>query len=632
MKRYYRLIGRLYDKKVDASGLAIFRIAYSFVLLCEVCQLYYFRHLVFDRVPFLQPSEIDFSPALTVWMVTIISVMLGFYTRQAAVINYMFSLVFFAAITTYEYHMFYVYMGVNFLLMFLPVSTVNSIDKLRLKLKNLEFHPEIAAVRKVSVLNYYVPLLIGVAFVYFDSVFYKLASHNWMAGIGMWLPSSLPQITHIDASWFLNIQWLAIGLGYITFVFEAIFIFTFFRKKWRVPLLIVGVCLHIGIVLQFPIPWFGLGVIAIYLLLVPVHFWSLIVARMRLRRYSASFYYDEECPVCVRVKTILKHFDVLTAIEYKGVQTYASQDPRLNKLPQQQLLDNIHVILPGGKLYVGADAYKYVFLRIPAFFLLSLLMRIPGVMLISKWIYALIAKSRNVKRCTPENCGYSPFIQPAPRNEMNLFFNFGRRDLKLLLISGFLLVLLLFQFNVTYNSKLFKDARRFLGIENSFINRSLQVVSIPVSTFSKTYFGITTHAVFMDTHFEGYNHIIGIEAEMPSGDRIWLPIVDKDGHPDWYNYSFIWVKWTFRVDGPNVDQKRLVNGIRDFATFWAIKNGLQIDTIKFGIYVKRLEVPRTWSYDFLAKQKEKKWSRIGEAGWAGGEFNISIPEIEAIPL
>ena len=116
MKYLYSKIENLYNKKVSASGLALFRIFYGFVLLFEVMQLFYFRHLIFDKIPYFEPSEIDFTIPLVLWMVSISCIILGFFTRFSSVINYLFSIVFLSTISSYEYHMFYAYMGVNFLL------------------------------------------------------------------------------------------------------------------------------------------------------------------------------------------------------------------------------------------------------------------------------------------------------------------------------------------------------------------------------------------------------------------------------------------------------------------------------------------------------------------------------------
>ena len=68
MKYLYSKIENLYNKMVSASGLALFRVFYGFVLLFEVMQLFYFRHLIFDKIPYFEPSEIDFTIPLVLRM------------------------------------------------------------------------------------------------------------------------------------------------------------------------------------------------------------------------------------------------------------------------------------------------------------------------------------------------------------------------------------------------------------------------------------------------------------------------------------------------------------------------------------------------------------------------------------
>src|SRR6478736_7745025 len=97
-----------------------------------------------------------------------------------------------------------------------------------------------------------------------------------MTGIGMWLPASMAFMTYSSWPVLLNAKWLMLSLGYLTFAFEAFFAFLFFRKSWRIPLVLIGIGLHLGIAIIFPIPWFGLGVVAIYLLLVPLFLWRTI--------------------------------------------------------------------------------------------------------------------------------------------------------------------------------------------------------------------------------------------------------------------------------------------------------------------------------------------------------------------
>lgn len=618
----------LYDKKIDASGLALFRVLYSLVLLGEVIQIFYFRHLVFDYIPYLQPYEIDFTFPLIAWMVVIVFLMLGLFTRTAALCNYLFSLVFLATISTYEYHMFYVYMGVNFLMLFLSISQVNSLDRLLLKFRysntRFTFNPP----RSVSVLNYYVLILVAVGFVYFDSVFFKLSSYNWLNGLGMWLPASLPQITHNDTSLILNNKWLSLGLGYLTLLFEAVFIFTFFRRRWRVSLMLIGLGLHVGIVIQFAIPWFGLGVAALYLLLVPVNWWKKIRNFLRLKKPVLTIYYDEECPLCNRTKIFLTHFDTFKALEFKGVQTYGFNDQRLSGIERDELLDNIYSISAGGKILKGVDTYSFALKRVPAFVLPGVLISLPGVNHLTRYIYGVVAKNRHVERCTEDNCGYSPPSLPADIDQIKLTHHHTVKDLRVLMIVAGLFILFLLQVNVTYNAKLIREIKDEVGISSLRAERSFLKVSASITKLTKALLGITGHAVFMDSHFERYNHIIGVEAEFPEGERKWLPIIDKQGHPDYYAYSFAFVKWTFRVNAPDINHDDLVKGLRDFTTFWSIKNDIPLEAVKYNVYVKDVEIPRQWEYDFLTKQMSKPWKKVGQVYWNNGMYMSELPLIE----
>lgn len=145
---------------------------------------------------------------------------------------------------------------------------------------------------------------------------------------------------------------------------------------------------------------------------------------------------------------------------------------------------------------------------------------------------------------------------------------------------------------------------------------------------SKSFFGIANHPVFMDGHFRGYNHLFTLEAELSDGTRRRLPILDYEGHVDNYLYSFAFVKWTFRVDGPKVNLDNLQNGIRDFSTFWAVKNNVPLGDVKFHVLVKEIDIPLKWEKDFLKKQEVKPWRNIGFGFWEDGIFKIELPEIE----
>lgn len=275
-----RFIERRLEKQVSALGLGVFRIAYGCVLFLEVAQLHYFRHFFFDPIPYVSPRATDLSLGFSLWLAVIACLIVGFLTRPAAIANYAFTLVSLSRFSTYEYHHDYILIGVNFLLMFLPVGRRLSLDRLIEKRLSVVRSSPSRSSSKVSVLAYEVPVFMGIALVYFDSAVYKLFSPMWMAGLGLWQPASAPYATFFDWSWLLDQRVLMQALGFLVIPFEAAFIFLMWSRRARVPLLIFGIVFHLGILLIFALPLFAVGVVSLFLLMVPARWWEDVAARV----------------------------------------------------------------------------------------------------------------------------------------------------------------------------------------------------------------------------------------------------------------------------------------------------------------------------------------------------------------
>lgn len=278
----WRFVAHYAPRETSALPLAVFRIAYGLVLFAEVAQLYVSRRLLTDPVPYVLDGELALGPALVAWMVAIVLLVVGFQTRAAALASYAFTLATLSGFERFEYHVDYVMTGVNLLLVIAPVSERLSVDRwLAARARRQQGLAE-EGPRSVSRLYSELFILLGIALVYFDSVFYKLASPMWTAGLGVWLPASLPQVTWVDLTPLLDQRALMLGLGYLTLVFESVFLALMFFDRLRPALFAVGLGLHLGITMAFPIPWFGLAMMALYALLVPGE-WMEAAAR-RLRR------------------------------------------------------------------------------------------------------------------------------------------------------------------------------------------------------------------------------------------------------------------------------------------------------------------------------------------------------------
>lgn len=627
MKKITNFLKQSYDKKIDGTGLAVFRIAYSIVLLCEITQMFYFKELIFDKVPFIDKAEINFGIPIAIWFISVIMILFGFFTRFAAAVNYLVSLILIGSISNFEYHVFYAYMGINFLLIFMPVSQCLSLDRLMLKLKysntTFQYNPP----KKVSQIFYYILPFLGLGLVYFDSVFYKMASDMWVNGLGSWLPSSLPMITHVNTSFFLNQEYLVKFVGWFTILFEFIFIFIFYKKKWRVILTILGLILHFGILIQFPIPWFALTAIVIYILMVPVSLWQKIFVSKNTKQ-DFFFYYDSECPLCIRTKITISHLDWFNKIGFKTVQFDAQDNEKLALIEQNILLDDIHSTDKNNNIYSGVDTYIQVFKRIFYLYPLYLILNIPGIYHIAKRIYNYVALNRDTERCTEENCGYNPPTIPND-NQIKILHNLTVHDLKGKLIIYFIMVSTLLQVGLLYQSWSLDYLKVLTNFKNSKIDKIISKTISGYSLISKVGFGITEHAVFSDKiHFTNYNHIVAISYKSKDGKEIWLPIIDKNGQPDFYIYGSNWVNWTFRVDQINVDMNQLERGVERYSAFWAHKNNVDLHHAIFQIKVKKIDTTDKWQENFLNKQIAKPWINGGYVEWKDNKFQPHIKDIE----
>ena len=629
MKKLNLFLRKSFDKQIDGTGLAVFRIAYCLVLLCEIAQMFYFRYLIFDKIPYVEPSEINFGIPISIWFIAVVFVLFGAFTRFFTILNYIMGLILIGSIHSFEYHVFYAYMGINFLMIFFPVSQCLSVDRLFKKLKYSNTNFTHIPPKTVSQMYYFIPPFVGIGIVYIDSIFFKLGSNLWLNGLGSWLPSSLPMITHFNNSSFLNQEWLVKSFGWGTIVFETIFLVIFFRKNSRVWVFVSGLILHLGILIEFPIPWFALTACTIYLLIAPVSWWKKLFSSNK-DLSTLTFYYDSECPLCIRIKIVITHLDWFNKIGFKTIQFDAAENQYLKNIEQTVLLDDIYSVDTKGKIYSGVNTYIQVLKRIFYLFPLAILLQLPGIYQIAKKIYAYVAKNRTTERCTEENCGYNPPMVPND-NDIKLLNNFTFLDLKFNTLTFILRFIVIIQLIIIFRSLVITEIKDSIGFKGTKTDKYISQLSYNIDSVTKKFLGSTAHPVFMDFHFNKYNHIIALVYIDKNNKEHWLPIIDKNGQPDYYIYGSNWVNWTFRVNSPNINQSKLNSGIERYTAFWAKKNRItDLSEARFEVRVKKIDIPKGWEKDFLNKQIAKTWIYGGYVEWKDKKFISHIKDIESL--
>lgn len=264
----------LFSKQLSGVGFGLFRISFFSILLLEVIQIFEFNDVIFPQDNYM------YSSIMCAWMASIAFLIVGYQTKIASFLNFVISIGVLSRFLDYEYHIDYVYLAVSFLCLWAPLEN-------RLSLSNFLKKKE---PRGVPVAYYYLFVAIGLGSIYAESCFHKIDSKAWLEGLGVWLPASLPQFAAQDWSVVLNNKLLVQILGYFTLIFETMFIFLMWFRSGRLLLIFSGIGLHLGILLVFPIPFFGLAMIVQYLLLVPDRWF----AHFRWFGSAAKYYFGKK--------------------------------------------------------------------------------------------------------------------------------------------------------------------------------------------------------------------------------------------------------------------------------------------------------------------------------------------------
>ncbi|QKF76870.1 DCC1-like thiol-disulfide oxidoreductase family protein [Arcobacter defluvii] len=637
MTSYYNFIKKLYEKEESGLALALFRIVYGLVVLAEVWQIFYFRHLIFDPIPYVQTASFMIHPMLIIWIISIVFITVGLFTRKATIVNYLFTVLFmgftfqFTGLgNEFDYHIDKEFIPVAFLLMFMPISRRLSFDRLIEKIKYSNTKQEYNPKTTVSSLNYII-LIIAAGLIYFDSIFYKLYSPMWLGGLGVWLPASLPWATWLDLSFILNQEHLIKFLGYLTLFFQITYIFFVWFKKFKVFYLLVGIGLHIGIALAFPIPWFALAMVALYIGIIPSSFYSNLYEKIfkSKKKPTLKFYFDENCPLCNRLRIIVQYFDNSRNIEFLSTQQEAHKNDLLKNIPLQQLLDNVYSVDNKNNVFSGIETYVKVLNKVWIFKPIGILLYIPFIKSIGSKIYGYIAQHRITYGCTEDSCSmpiHNTVYIEQDDSKIKILQNLDLKTIKIFFIAFFIAWLSISQLLMIQSSLLMNHIYSKLNISNE----TLRYINGGANLYKNIFYpftGLSQHAVFMDYHFQNYNHTVAI-TYFDGKEDIFLPIIDEKGHASWYDSGRQWVNYSFRVSNKDFNSKQYSHGIKKYIYFWAYKNNIDLNNATFKVKYKYNEVPYKWEKDLLKKGLNKPWQEAGTLGWKNGEFFANIIEIE----
>jgi len=185
---------------------------------------------------------------------------------------------------------------------------------------------------------------------------------------------AVPFISSLHSSYALSV----FG-GLVTLIGEIGFIAGIWLPRYRLFFLGSMISLHILVFLMAGINFLGSS----FLLLLCMDYNVLV--------RKANIYYDGNCKFCIRSLNKVKKFDWFNRLNLIPIMELQEND---NDLDIDYLQKEMGLKDENGEIYYGADAFEQIFNRCILLIPISLLMKIPGIIYIARYIYGVIARNR----------------------------------------------------------------------------------------------------------------------------------------------------------------------------------------------------------------------------------------------
>lgn len=629
MKALNRVLHQALMLKVNGLGLGLFRIAFALVALQEVIFLFYFRHLIFDPLPYIDRASPVLHVLLLVWMFALICLALGYHTQRAALANYAFWVMF--VIFTPMWQDFdggfdQLMTGSSLLLIFLPSARRLALDPLRARWREGLTGPLDEAETKVPLLAVLLPLGLSLGLLYLDSGLHKLSSEFWRNGMGAWLPSTMPYyMSPIDMSPLLEQPLLERGIGYTVMGFQLLFLFLFWIPALKPLIFLLGTAFHTGIILSLNVYPFGFAMLVHYFLLIPGNALDRFEQSLRVRAPRLRIYYDEQCPLCRRTVLVLSHLDIRHALQCLPLGEHAMNAPELARVCEADLLKDLYSIDDQGRLKKGFETYRSILVALGYTAPLGLFLGLPGIAWAGRTLYRKIADQRLREPCDQaclpektENAAPSPLIEGFMRRFARDPAHLSRR------LGRLLIGVLLLQLNCTLHYGLLY---RWAGAkpEDPWL-ALLDQTSDQIINLTHAFLGISPHALYLHDHFDHYTKIVAITYQPPEGEELWLPFVNREGRllaPNWGRIQSMWANVAVTS---NLDGARLERFSRKVTAFYAQEMGIRLDHATFQLKVKSVEVPTDWAPQVRSRNLRGEWQPLGTLSWDRNQGHLTLIE------
>lgn len=257
---------------------------------------------------------------------------------------------------------------------------------------------------------------IQLCIVYFFTGIEKLAPlQKWLNGethsdwlSGQAVARSLHHVHLARFEWPSHIPWQVLApMTWLTIAWEILFVVLICFRRTRYATLAFGVLLHAGIMLLMEVTHFSVTITAFYFAFVPVAVLMDIRGKatgdIERRRYRV--YFDGMCPVCLKSRRTLERLDWLGRLQFIDIHNRAQCEGDLPDVSYADMLRRMYVKRPDGKWFGGFAAFRAIAAVIPLWWVTLPFLWLPGVGLIGRWVYDVIARNRfKWAKCDDEFC------------------------------------------------------------------------------------------------------------------------------------------------------------------------------------------------------------------------------------
>ena len=160
---------------------------------------------------------------------------------------------------------------------------------------------------------------------------------------------------------------------------EIGFISILFFPRGRLFFIFSMIFLHV-------LTYFGMGInfLGSSIILILCFDWNAIIRK-------SSVYYDADCAFCTKSINVVNKFDYFEKVSFLPMQSLSDGEFGFSL---ERLKKEMGCVEADGKIFYGARAFEKVFEKIPLFYPVALLYKIPFIIYIAEIIYSKIAANR----------------------------------------------------------------------------------------------------------------------------------------------------------------------------------------------------------------------------------------------